>query len=83
MNHFAKARNFSAQVGYARPFSDEELKMPPPVIHAAVRTHPETGRKSLYISASLALKFVGMTEAESRPILEFIYEQSINPRFIY
>ena len=83
VNHFAKARFLSAQVGMARPFSDEELKKTPPVVHPAVRTHPETGKKALYISPGFALNFVGMTEAESRPILEFIYEHSINPRFIY
>jgi taurine dioxygenase len=83
VNHFAKARYLSSSGGYARPFSDEELKKTTPVTHPAVRTHPETGEKALYVSPAFALNFVGMTEAESRPILEFIYENSINPRFIY
>ena len=83
VNHFAKARYLSSSGGYARPFTDEELKKTPPVSHPAVRIHPETGKKALYVSPGFALNFVGMTEAESRPILEFIYEHSINPRFIY
>ncbi len=83
VHHFAKARYNSVQVGYARPYSDEELKKTPPVTHPAVRTHPETGRKALYASPGFALNFVGMTEEESRPLLEFLYRHAVNPRFLY
>ena len=41
--------------------------------HPLVRTHPETGRKALYCSAAHTLRIDGMTEAESRPILEYLY----------
>ena len=43
--------------------------------HPLVRTHPETGRKALYCSAAHTLKIDGMTEDESRPILEYLYQQ--------
>ena len=36
--------------------------------HPIVRTHPETGRKSLFLSSHTA-KIVGMTDEESAPIL--------------
>ncbi len=83
VHHFAKARYNSVQVGQARPYSDEEIAKTPPVAHPAVRTHPETGRKALYVSPGFALNFVGMTEDESRPILEFLYGHAVNPRFVY
>lgn len=40
--------------------------------HPLVRTHPETGQKSLYVEATYSQGFEGMTEEESRPLLEFL-----------
>lgn len=40
--------------------------------HPLVRTHPETGELSLYVDEVYAIGIDGMTEAESRPILEFL-----------
>ena len=49
--------------------------------HPVVRTHPETGRKALYVNIAHTLRFVGMTEEESAPILAFLYEHSVRPEF--
>lgn len=45
--------------------------------HPVVRTHPETGRKSLYVNCAHTLRFNGMTEEESAPLLNYLYEQQI------
>ena len=45
-------------------------------IHPLVRTHPETGRKALFIGGHVQ-QFEGMTEEESQPLIDFFMKQSI------
>jgi taurine dioxygenase len=49
--------------------------------HPVVRTHPETGRKSLYMSLGHTVRFEGWTEDESRPLLEFLFAHQVRPEF--
>ena len=46
-----------------------------------MRTHPETGRKALYVNVAHTLRFVDMTEDESRPLLRYLFEHSVRPEF--
>ena len=50
-------------------------------LHPVVRTHPETGRKSLFVHRPYTVRFDGMTEAESAPLLEFLYAHCARPEF--
>ncbi len=49
--------------------------------HPVVRTHPETGRKALYVSTRHTLRFKGWTDDESRPLLEFLQAHCTRPEF--
>jgi taurine dioxygenase len=49
--------------------------------HPAVRTHPETGRKALFVNFAHTVRFAGMTEEESAPILEFLFQHQVRPEF--
>ena len=49
--------------------------------HPIVRTHPETGRKSLYVSSLHTLRFDGFTEEESRPLIDFLNDHCVEPEF--
>ncbi|MBM3491253.1 MAG: taurine dioxygenase [Alphaproteobacteria bacterium] len=49
--------------------------------HPAVRTHPETGRKALYVNVAHTVRFEGMSEAESAPILDYLFQHQIRPEF--
>ncbi len=50
--------------------------------HPVVRTHPETGRKSLYINIGHTARFVGWTEEESAPLLQYLHQHQIKPEFL-
>jgi len=63
-------------------YSDEERAMFRPVRQRLVRTHPVTGRKSLYL-ASHAGAIVGMPMAEARILLRDLNEHATQPRFVY
>ena len=49
--------------------------------HPVVRTHPETGRKALYVNVGHTVHFKDMSEAESRPLLEYLFAHQIRPEF--
>ena len=63
-------------------FSDEERVMFRPVRQRLVRTHPVTGRRSLYLS-SHAGAIVGMPMAEARILLRDLTEHATQPAFVY
>jgi taurine dioxygenase len=49
--------------------------------HPVVRTHPETGRKALYVNIAHTAHFAGMTEEESLPLLRFLWRHQTRPEF--
>jgi alpha-ketoglutarate-dependent 2,4-dichlorophenoxyacetate dioxygenase len=63
-------------------YSEDERAMFKPVRQRLVRTHPVTGRKSLYLS-SHAGAIIGMPVAEARILLRDLTEHATQPSFVY
>lgn len=62
-----------------KPKTSEDAKAE--IVHPVVRTHPETGRKALYVNIGFTQRFDGWTKEESRPLLRWLYEHCAKPEF--
>jgi taurine dioxygenase len=65
----------SIQIERENPDADRE------VAHPVVRVHPESGRKALFVNSIYTTRFEDMTEAESRPLLDFLFQHCLRPEF--
>jgi taurine dioxygenase len=64
------------------PLTEEQRRAKPPVDHPVVRTHPETGRKCLYLGDH-AESIVGMPYEEGRAMIEELNALAVHPDLTY
>lgn len=53
----------------------------PPVVHPVIRTHPETGKKAIFVSEGFTTGIVGMEPALAEPLLAMLYAHVTRPEF--
>jgi len=53
----------------------------PPLSHPVVRTHPETGRKGLFVNAGFTTEINELPEEESAALLSFLFAHQARPEF--
>ena len=52
-------------------------------LHPVVRTHPESGRKALWVNPVYTLSIHEMTEPESNRLLEHLFSHALSEQFVY
>lgn len=76
--HGESARNNSKRSGMEVAVTEEARAESE---HPVVRTHPETGKKCLFVNEPFTVKFRGMTRKESKPLLDFLYKHATQEEF--
>ena len=59
----------------------QAIKDNPPVEHPVIQTHPESGKKVIFVNSLFTTHILGMKKNESRAILDFLFEHLVTPEF--
>jgi len=65
------------------PLNEEQKAKLPDVVHPLVRTHPETGRRSLFIGGNVVWEILDMAFEEGRALLQELRAFATRPEFVY
>ena len=72
-----------ADIGRTRTIAPELLAKRPPMTHPLVRTHPETGRRALYISRNRMDHIVGLEREAGHRLIDELVAHATQPMFTY
>jgi taurine dioxygenase len=83
VNSYAKGYYRDRNSGPRKPLTKEQKMRTPDVEHPIVRTHPFTGKKSLFINEGYTASIVGLDRQEGDALLARLCEHSTRPEFVY
>lgn len=82
-SYLAKYAELQRRNPWRPNLTQQQIDQVAPVAHPIVRTHPETGRRALFVSEHFTTRILDMPESESRDLLEQLYAHSVKPEHLY
>ncbi|WP_244134048.1 TauD/TfdA dioxygenase family protein [Burkholderia gladioli] len=81
--YLARYAELQARSPWRPNLTPEQIAQVKAVDHPIVRTHPETGRRALFVSEHFTTRIVGLPEDESRALLDELFAHSVRDEFVY
>ncbi|EHP42384.1 taurine dioxygenase [Cupriavidus basilensis OR16] len=81
--YLAKYAELQQRSPWRPNLTPEQIAQVAPVLQPVVRTHPETGRRALFVSEHFTTRIAGLPEDESRDLLAQLFAHSVKPEHIY
>ncbi|MDA8455467.1 TauD/TfdA family dioxygenase [Acidovorax sp. GBBC 3334] len=82
-SYLAKYEELRARSPWRPKLTPAQIAEVAPAVHPVVRTHPETGRRALFVNEHFTTRIVDLPDDEGRDLLQELFAASVQPEFVY